>query len=767
MKKLASKILGIFLILNFFSAFAQTPGNTSWQWQYPKPQGNTLRDIYVFSKDTVVAVGDLGTVIKTTDGGINWDVRHHAGGTDIDLYSVCFTDKFNGWSVGGIPYSNKSVLLNTTDGGESWTEVKVDMKSQIDTTLPLLAVYFVDKDTGIAVGEDGVVLRTTDGGNNWDIQKMDNYIGAYLDIFFLNAITFTDKNTGFIVGSGYYGNEIYMTTDCGRSWQWNEQIIMPKIYSGFYDIQFVDKNNGFIAGDFSVFLKTTDGGNTWQQDSVGSYINYSAYFTDSLNGVVVGIGTYYPFIYSTSDGGNNWEEISSDLIPGYALNKVRFSDKENGWIVGGKGMIRRTTNGGKNWFAINQKPHQFNSIYFTDENTGWAVGGRTGYFQSETDSGIVLHTTNGGKDWEEQINSNNLVINSVYAFDNKNVIAVGEATQNNLTTNPINSIILSTTTGGQIWETQLFDTLFVFNSIFFVNDSIGWITGSELLKTTDKGNTWNKITTDTNEPRKDIQFINESTGWGTLNGGNYILKTVNGGKNWNQQLVDPNISISSFHFINEKIGWVVGSNYGERNIYKTSDGGINWILNQGTSSSYHSSYSSVYFINENIGWAAGTYQYGSWYNSTIIKTTDSGMDWFEQNVPNTVGISNVFPINEDVCYAVGYDGIFKTIDGGGIVSIERDKKMRNNIPEQIELYQNYPNPFNPSTIIEYKLSKRQHVKLQVFNILGQEIKILVDKEQVSGNYKITWNPEGIASGVYFYQLRTASQIITKKMLLIR
>jgi len=78
--------------------------------QYPKPQGNTLNNILVFSTDTAIAVGDLGTVIRTTDGGRNWDVQHHAGGTSIDLHGIHFVDKANG-GVGGIEGYEKNVVL--------------------------------------------------------------------------------------------------------------------------------------------------------------------------------------------------------------------------------------------------------------------------------------------------------------------------------------------------------------------------------------------------------------------------------------------------------------------------------------------------------------------------------------------------------------------------------------------------------------------------------------------------------------------------------
>lgn len=755
-------ILIIFLLI-------PTALTAQWNWQYPKPQGNTLNDIFIFDSTTAVAVGELGTIIKTYDGGLNWSVEHHAGGTDIDLYSVHFTDTLNGWAAGGIPYSNKSVLLNTTDGGKNWTEVETGMKTKIDTTLPLSAVYFVDADTGFAVGEDGIVLRTTDGGESWDVRKIDDYVGyGWLDVFRLTEITFTDKQTGWIVGLGYYGNQIYKTTDCGRTWQWNEQIISPKFYGSINDICFIDKDNGYIIGDMGCFAKTTDGGVTWEyQNLFEKYQNelyeyfYSVYFVNTLRGWIVGSG----FILTTTDGGENWTEVWTEKQIGTVFYKVRFASNDQGseqigWSVGGDGMIYKTTDTGESWTAQRDDKYGFSSIYFIDENTGWAVG----------DSGIVMHTENGGTNWYKQNQNDSLILYSLFAIDNKNVISVGGLLNEQGLIK--SAMLLSTDDGGETWVREAFEDILLFTSTFFNDDSTGWIAGAKgtLLKTTNKGNNWYKVTFDSsylNITLNNIHFINKDVGWLSLIGKNSLLKTTDNGENWNKQLVDENLSISSFHFINENIGWVVGGNYGERNIFKTTNGGINWTLNQGASISYHSSYSSVYFINENIGWIAGTYQYGSWYNSTIIKTTDAGNTWSAQNAPNTVGISNIFPINEDVCYAVGYDGIFKTTDGGGIVSIENEKGYKNTIPAQIELSQNYPNPFNPTTVIEYKLNKQQYVKLQVFNILGQEIKTLVNEEQNKGNYKVTWNPKGIASGIYFYQLSTASQVITKKMLLIK
>lgn len=92
------------------------------------------------------------------------------------------------------------------------------------------------------------------------------------------------------------------------------------------------------------------------------------------------------------------------------------------------------------------------------------------------------------------------------------------------------------------------------------------------------------------------------------------------------------------------------------------------------------------------------------------------------------------------------------------------------LPEAIELIQNYPNPFNPVTNIEYVLPKESFVNLTVCNSLGEKIAVLVDEYQRSGKYKVQFSTSELnnaPSGVYFYSLKSDSNIITKKMVLLR
>jgi hypothetical protein len=89
------------------------------------------------------------------------------------------------------------------------------------------------------------------------------------------------------------------------------------------------------------------------------------------------------------------------------------------------------------------------------------------------------------------------------------------------------------------------------------------------------------------------------------------------------------------------------------------------------------------------------------------------------------------------------------------------------VPIEPKLFPNYPNPFNPSTTIAYDLPKDAHVRLTVYNTLGQEIATLVNEVQRAGHRTITWNGAAIASGVYYYRIQAGDFTATKKLMLVK
>jgi hypothetical protein len=98
--------------------------------------------------------------------------------------------------------------------------------------------------------------------------------------------------------------------------------------------------------------------------------------------------------------------------------------------------------------------------------------------------------------------------------------------------------------------------------------------------------------------------------------------------------------------------------------------------------------------------------------------------------------------------------------------------MVEELPCDYSLSQNYPNPFNPSTTIEYSLPNRKNVKIEIYDLLGRLVKTLVNETKLAGKYSVIWNGEdnrgrAVSSGVYLYRLYSGSQIITKKLNLIK
>ena len=89
------------------------------------------------------------------------------------------------------------------------------------------------------------------------------------------------------------------------------------------------------------------------------------------------------------------------------------------------------------------------------------------------------------------------------------------------------------------------------------------------------------------------------------------------------------------------------------------------------------------------------------------------------------------------------------------------------IPEGFALEQNYPNPFNPSTTIQYDLPVAGFVTLKVFDVLGREVAVLVQEYLKAGQYNVTFNAEGLPSGVYLYRIQAGDFVATKRLLLLK
>jgi hypothetical protein len=153
--------------------------------------------------------------------------------------------------------------------------------------------------------------------------------------------------------------------------------------------------------------------------------------------------------------------------------------------------------------------------------------------------------------------------------------------------------------------------------------------------------------------------------------------------------------------------------------------------------------------------------------------------WSElQDMPSAGSFAGVAAF-KDTIYVVGGGPVnLNRFDGqsinraflppSAVTSVSRDEFL----PNGFELRQNYPNPFNPSTTISFTLDVKQHVTLQVYNLLGRVRSTLVDAVQPAGEHRVVWDARdskglGVANGLYVYRISTNGRSQSRKMLLLK
>jgi photosystem II stability/assembly factor-like uncharacterized protein len=210
-------------------------------------------------------------------------------------------------------------------------------------------------------------------------------------------------------------------------------------------------------------------------------------------------------------------------------------------------------------------------------------------------------------------------------------------------------------------------------------------------------------------------------------------------------------TFNDIHFINNLEGWVVGDG---GVIGHTTNGGTSWV-EQTNPDTQALSLFSVFFLNINKGWAAGN-------GGIILQTIDGGATWTIEGGGLTIeALSGVHFTSSTNGYVVGNGKTL--IKFGELTSVENEEEL----PTEFSLSQNYPNPFNNTSIIRYSIPQSSNVVIKVFDVLGNEIETLVNKEKPAGKYEVEFNGTGLTSGIYFYKLRTGSFIQTRKMILIK
>ena len=290
------------------------------------------RDIFFINPNIGFVVGYNGDIYKTNDSGQTWMKKN--SGTTLHLFSVFFLDENIGFvssqAMGGCldaDCNKGSVLLKTTDGGETWTKTFFPGYTRI------LSLKFFDAFNGIAIihkpdvpnSRDEYVATTSDGGANWNL--IDLAIKpSYDKLFFID-------NLVFVAGEN---QKIFKSSDYGHNWQ---TITTP--IEAFHDVRniyFYNENIGYIDGITAVY-KTIDGGSNWNKTNF-PFTNFDTFHfyneNEGFNIETVSVyeGGEFPtfkgsICFKTTDGGVNWSK--SELMKALYLGLTYFPQRNLGY----------------------------------------------------------------------------------------------------------------------------------------------------------------------------------------------------------------------------------------------------------------------------------------------------------------------------------------------------------------------------------------------------------------------------------------------------
>ncbi len=246
----------------------------------------------------------------------------------------------------------------------------------------LYGVHFFDGKHGWAVGSGGIVLSSKDGGKNWSGND-EKSIASYT----LTHVNFTTAINGWIVGRG----NIHYTGSAGNSWKIQHQVrSTSNVTPGILDLYFINRTEGWAVGGvdgmgMSTILYTQNGGGTWEKvDNPSDKHFWGVHAYDKSVWIVGEKGE----ILHSADGGKQWTRQISNA--GQPLFAVHFPHPFKGWIVGTDGLILHTTDKGMTWKQqTNPMKQSLRDVEFQDEEQGWAIG----------EEGVILHTKDGGKTW--------------------------------------------------------------------------------------------------------------------------------------------------------------------------------------------------------------------------------------------------------------------------------------------------------------------------------------------------------------------------------
>jgi photosystem II stability/assembly factor-like uncharacterized protein len=696
MKKALLFSISILFLLTM-STYSQI--NLHWKWMHPKPQGNTLRYIKMFSASTWYAVGYYGYFIKTTNGGSSWIQYSYAGGTrpgygyGATLYSGWFFNMNTGLVCGAYGWIGR-----TTNGGVDWDSVSSS------STSTLYGMHFVNANTGFLCGSSGTIRKTTNAGVSWTTVS-SGYTSTLYNIYALDA------NHIYVTRSS---GRLRYTTDGGSNW--------TEVYTGVsftpYDVGFMNVNTGFISGTSGHVELTTNGGANWTSvDPSNTSTKYeltaippmglaegfesttfppSGWLSQNVMGTNVWVrntsqhhsGAASAFINYQSTGGEDWlksppitisagdsvsfwarKYFSSSYPPDSLI--IRVSPTADTTTASFTGVVFRievnsmSTSFGRYGASLNayagqtvriafqHKDNDGNGMYLDDVYIGPTGGPTPSQVYVVGDAFSIFKSTNLGTNWTtiNHLDPGQIWTSTFYSMgiSGNAMVAVGASGLMNRSTN-----------GGANWHS--FNTWIQAGTFYDVwaehNNTKVMAVGSgsnqtKGLRSTNGGATWiamDNITT-TSKYFRSISMVNSNTGYICGSSGG-MFKTTNGGVSWDSLPFPGTQLLYSVDFVNTNTGWTSSSS--SSYLWKTTNGGNTWTSQSGPTSAVY----CVDMVDANTGWFSGS-------SGKIWKTTNGGNNWTAQTSHYSSTLYWVKMLNVNSGYICGLSGtVRKTTNGG-------------------------------------------------------------------------------------------------------
>jgi photosystem II stability/assembly factor-like uncharacterized protein len=260
----------------------------------------------------------------TKDGGEAWIKLNHR---PLRNYKkIIFVTELKGYALQDDWDTQKrsNSILSTEDGGRSWCKV-------LELPTPIYSIDFTNNRTGYVSSRWYPIQHTTDGGKTW--KELDGIEG-------LNYLYFTSEKEGW-----GFGGAVWRTEDSGKTWT---QKVPYELIADLWDAKFINQSSGWIIGGRQQLWFTNDGG-TWQQVanlpapekrlSALDFVSNNEGWIASEDGIII----------RTQDGGITWQVVAN---LGNNLSTINFTSWLKGWAVGKQGKLFRTNDGGSNWVVV-------------------------------------------------------------------------------------------------------------------------------------------------------------------------------------------------------------------------------------------------------------------------------------------------------------------------------------------------------------------------------------------------------------------------------